>query len=216
MGLPCPTSEYSSSGEEDGDAEWKAAIESIAATTTFGNFNGSTTTTKREAIEADREHPNNVQKLKHCQLKAQKMLDDILEKTLEVVNDPIRVPDSDILTNDGGVRLFKLSSPGIVFDHLDELQRPTKRPRIVPGLVIEEKSKTFRQLLQSIVVDGADIIAAARDACQKSLNRLEAKDAVANEKAKREEERVAELKRIRGEKWLPSMAREMQSSKSRT
>ncbi|KAF5752830.1 hypothetical protein HS088_TW01G00748 [Tripterygium wilfordii] len=208
MGHPRPTSESSSSGEEDGDAEWKAAIESIAATTTFGSSN--TTTTKRETVEADREHPSDVRKLKHYQLKAQKMLDDILEKTLEVANDPIHVPDSETMMNDGGVRLFKHSSPGIVFDHIDEFQRPTKRPRILPGLVIEEKSKKFKQLLQSIVVDGADIIAAARVASQKSLNRLEAKDAAAKEKTKREEERVAELKTIRGEKWLPSMAREMQ------
>ena len=51
---------------------------------------------------------------------------------------------------------------------------------------------------------------AARDACQRSLARFEAKDAAAKAKAKIEEERVAELKKIRGEKWLPSIAREMQ------
>lgn len=68
----------------------------------------------------------------------------------------------------------------------------------------------FTRKLKSVVVDGADILTAARDASQKSLTRLEAKDAAAKEKAKREEERVAELKRIRGERWLPSIAREMQ------
>lgn len=52
-------------------------------------------------------------------------------------------------------------------------------------------------------------MATARDACQKALARLEAKDAAAKAAAKREEERVAELKRIRGERWLPSIAREM-------
>lgn len=55
-----------------------------------------------------------------------------------------------------------------------------------------------------------DIVAAARDAYQKSVARLEAKDAAAKAAAKREEERVAEMKRIRGERWLPSIAREMQ------
>lgn len=53
-------------------------------------------------------------------------------------------------------------------------------------------------------------MAAARDACQKSLAKFEAKDSAAQVAARREEERVAELKRIRGERWLPSMAREMQ------
>lgn len=59
-------------------------------------------------------------------------------------------------------------------------------------------------------MDGADIIAAAREKGQKALAKLEAKEAAAKAKAKKEEERVAELKRIRGEKWLPSIAKEMQ------
>lgn len=68
----------------------------------------------------------------------------------------------------------------------------------------------FKRQLRSVVVDGVDVLATARDACQKSLVRQEAKDAAAKEKAKKEEERVAELKRIRGERWLPSIASEMQ------
>lgn len=68
----------------------------------------------------------------------------------------------------------------------------------------------FRQQLKSVAIDGKDIIAAARDACQKSLARLEAKDAAAKASAKREEIRVAKLKSIRGERWLPSIAKEMQ------
>lgn len=72
----------------------------------------------------------------------------------------------------------------------------------------------FRRKLQSVVVDGADVLIAAKKASQKSLDRLEAKEAAAKAKAKREEERVAELKRIRGERWLPSIARNMQVNKS--
>lgn len=66
----------------------------------------------------------------------------------------------------------------------------------------------FRRRLKSVAVDGEDIIAAARNAFQKSLAKFEAKDAAAKVAARREEERVAELKRIRGERWLPSIARE--------
>ncbi|CAH9110890.1 unnamed protein product [Cuscuta epithymum] len=51
-----------------------------------------------------------------------------------------------------------------------------------------------------------DIIAAAKDATQKSKARLEARDAATRSYLQREEERVAELKKIRGEKWLPSLA----------
>lgn len=123
-----------------------------------------------------------------------------------------------------------------------------KRPRILPGNEINEKSKKvcllFQKLLiaaidllftewvnfryyphlwyrlndnslnekiQSVAVDGNDIVSKARDQCQRALSRLEAKDAAAKEAAKREEERVAQLKKVRGERWLPSIAREMQS-----
>jgi hypothetical protein len=46
------------------------------------------------------------------------MLDDILEKTLEIVRDPIDVPDNDPKTDEGGIRLFKHAPIGIVFDHV--------------------------------------------------------------------------------------------------
>lgn len=68
----------------------------------------------------------------------------------------------------------------------------------------------FRKQIRSVAVNGIEIIAAANDAYKKSLARLEAKDAAAKAKAKREDERVENLKKIRGEKWLPSMAQEMQ------
>lgn len=61
-------------------------------------------------------------------------------------------------------------------------------------------------------MNGSDIMAAARQARERSLARWEARDAAVKEAAKREEERIAELKRIRGEKWLPSVPREMKVS----
>ncbi|KAJ0692424.1 hypothetical protein HanPI659440_Chr15g0585791 [Helianthus annuus] len=69
----------------------------------------------------------------------------------------------------------------------------------------------FRRQLKSVVVDGDDIICSAKKAREKFLAKLEARDAAAKAKAKREEERVAELKRIRGERWLPAIARQMRS-----
>lgn len=67
----------------------------------------------------------------------------------------------------------------------------------------------FKQQLRSVAVEGEDIITAAKRACEKSIARLEAKEAAVKATAKREEERVAKLKKVRGEKWLPSIAREM-------
>ncbi|KAA8522594.1 hypothetical protein F0562_013045 [Nyssa sinensis] len=205
-GSPSSSSSSSSSGEEDGDADWRAAIDSVAATIS----NGSTTKSIGYPTKDDQVTNRKPQKLKHYQIKAQKLLDDILEKTIEMVRDPVNAPDNNLMISEGGIRLFKHAPPGIVFDHIDELQQPRKRPRIIPGEEIDEKSKKFRRQLQSVAVDGMDIITAARNACWKSLAKLEAKDAEAKAAAKREEERVAELKRIRGERWLPSIARDMQ------
>lgn len=51
---------------------------------------------------------------------AQKLLDDILDKSIEVVTDAVHIPEKDPATSDAGVRLFKLAPQGIVFDHVGE------------------------------------------------------------------------------------------------
>ncbi|XP_022739795.1 uncharacterized protein LOC111291928 isoform X2 [Durio zibethinus] len=193
MGRPSPTRSGSSSGEEDGDAEWKSAIQSIAAATTstfaangfnksFSNsFTASTTKTRCNLVshstpdtdddDEEEKQKQQPQKLKHYQIKMK-------------FKDPER--DQKSFLQEGLIRIQKSYRGGM----------------------------QFRRQLQSVAVDGQDILAAAMHASQKSLARLEAKDAAAKEKAKREEDRIAELKRIRGERWLPSMAREMQLNRS--
>ncbi|KAK2410490.1 hypothetical protein P8452_71483 [Trifolium repens] len=200
----------SSSGEEDGDAAWRAAIDSVAGSSSYitSFMNGFSATNNNDPKKHNDNNPK-TPKIKHYQIKAQKMLNDMLENTIEIVKEPILVPDEEPNTDDCGIRLFKHSKPGIVSDHVDEPQPPRKRPKIIPGEDIDEKSKKFRKQIRSIAVDGKDLIAAANDAYKKSLARLEAKDAAAKAKAKREEERVEKLKKIRGERWLPSMAKEM-------
>jgi hypothetical protein len=64
-------------------------------------------------------------------------------------------------------------------------------------------------MLRSAVVDGNDILVSAKKASERSLSRLESREATVKAKAEREEERVRELKKVRGEKWLPSIARQM-------
>jgi hypothetical protein len=46
------------------------------------------------------------------------MLNDMLENTIEIVKEPILVPDEEPNTDDCGIRLFKHSKPGIVSDHV--------------------------------------------------------------------------------------------------
>jgi hypothetical protein len=67
----------------------------------------------------------------------------------------------------------------------------------------------FKKRVKSIAVDGSDILTAAVEAAKKASARLDAKEVAAKDKAKKEEERIAELKKVRGEKWLPSIERAM-------
>lgn len=204
----------SSSGEEDGDAEWRAAIDSIAAVATFNKPKSRSVLSSFDRLETyEDEGIRKPQKIKHYQIKARRLLDEILDKTLEVV--PYtnhNTLDNTSTPSDGGVRLFKHAPPGIVFDHVDELHGPKKKPKLLPGEELSEKSKKLKKQLWSVVVDGADIVIASKVACQKSLAKFEAREAAAKAATKREEERVADLKRIRGERWLPSVARDMRAN----
>uniref|UniRef100_A0A9I9DN16 Uncharacterized protein n=1 Tax=Cucumis melo TaxID=3656 RepID=A0A9I9DN16_CUCME len=204
----------SSSGEEDGDAKWRAAIDSVTVSSVFISSltNGVPATSINTTSKFDDDFELNLraQPPKPYQIKAQKLLDNILETTLELVEHSNSVPcHDDSKSSEGGIRLFKNAPVGVVFDHVDELPRPTKKPKILPGKEINEKSKKFKQQLRSVAVEGEDIITAAKRVCEKSIARLEAKEAAMKAAAKREEERVAKLKKVRGEKWLPSIAREM-------
>ncbi|XP_038978242.1 uncharacterized protein LOC120108650 [Phoenix dactylifera] len=194
-------SSASSSGEEDGDAEWKAAIDSVAAVN-FGVSTSNRPATPQSVAGGSTapDDPRNGQLkksqtpgLKLYQIKAQKLLDDLLEKSLEMVINPIPLSNDIPQSNGGGIQLFRKAPPGIILD-----------PIVILSLV------QFRCQLQSVVVDGNNIMDAAREACQRSLARFEAKEAAAKAATKKEEERVLELKKVRGEKWLPSIAREMQ------
>ncbi|PKU84748.1 uncharacterized protein LOC110093599 isoform X1 [Dendrobium catenatum] len=209
----------SSSGEEDGDAEWKAAIDSVAAVDVSSSYglskfrvsasNGGSLCVGHSNHEVEKK--TKAPGIKLYQIKAQKLLDDLLDKNIEIVT--THIPDNDNLQSDGGlVKLFRKAPPGMRLDPIDQDPGPQKKPKIIPGEYIDEKSKKFRRNIQSVAVNGSDIVAAARLACQSSFARWEARDTAAKAAAKREEERVAELKRIRGEEWLPSLAREMKVS----
>ncbi|CAL4938115.1 unnamed protein product [Urochloa decumbens] len=211
-----------SSSEDDGDAAWKAAIDSIAAVG-FGvpSSNGVAKAASGGSGEADsdaeleqpHEEKPQAPKLKLYQIKVRNMLDDMLEKNIEIVKAPC-TNLTDPTETEGGIKLFKKAPPGIKMDSMDKLHVQLKRPKLVPGEVVDEKSKKFRHMLRSVVVDGSDILVSAKKASQRSLARLEASEAAAKAKVKREEERVQELKKVRGEKWLPSIARQMKEEKA--
>ncbi|XP_078162242.1 uncharacterized protein LOC144557535 [Carex rostrata] len=204
---------HSSSSDEDGDTEWRAAIDSIASVG-FGLPQSNITATRESRDAHTGEEVSQKSGLKLYQVKAQKLLDEHLRKNLEVVrmSDPHVNQDSSL---DGGViRLFSSAPPGITLKE-DLKIKQNKRPRILPGEETDEKSKKFKRQISSVTVDGTQVIALAKEAYEKSLARYKAKEAAAKEKAKREDERVAELKKIRGEMWLPSIAKQMQEEARR-
>ncbi|CAN7118431.1 unnamed protein product [Brassica rapa subsp. narinosa] len=206
----------SSSSSEDEDPKWKAAINSIVTTTAYAASASKLAATAQQHEDGDfRVKPK---KLTHAQIKVKKLLNEMVENTLDFVKDPVTaVPQDEEPENDCGVRLFKRCSTGIVFDHVaDELQGPKKKPNLHPSRGIEGSSKEFKKRIKSIAVDGSDVLSAAVEAAKKASARLEAKEAAAKAKAKKEEERVAELKKVRGEKWLPSVARALQLNKNST
>ncbi|GAB2227402.1 hypothetical protein Droror1_Dr00009222 [Drosera rotundifolia] len=202
-----------SSEDEDGDEEWRAAIDSVAGDFLTGGSNGfaAASLNSKPSYSCDFERPDS-KALKHSQLKVRKALQDLLEKTIVIVKAPEATSGKENDRGSGfedGIRLFKDSPVGILLDRPVEIQGPKKKPRILRGEEINEKSKQFKQQIQSIAVDGMDILALAKESRRKALARKEAREAAAKEAAKRAEEQVKELKRIRGEKWLPSIAREM-------
>ncbi|KAK1275879.1 hypothetical protein QJS04_geneDACA001707 [Acorus gramineus] len=198
----------SSSSSSDGDAEWRAAIDSIASSAVV--FPTKSVSEHR----GDGDRPMGTSRGPNLyQLKAQKLLEGILDKSLVMVKDPIPCSDENPQENEVGIRLFQNAPSGIIFDPIDETQPIRRRPRILPGEEVDEKSKKFKRQIICVAVDGYDIMAAAKHACERSFAKFEAKNAAAEAAAKREEERVAKLKKLRGEKWLPSIAREMKTAK---
>ncbi|KAL1195023.1 hypothetical protein V5N11_031115 [Cardamine amara subsp. amara] len=201
------------SSSEDEDPKWKAAINSIVTTTVYG---ASATKPVASKSYEDGDFRIKPKKLTHAQMKVKNLLNEMVEKSLDFVKDPpVNVPE-DKPENDCGVRLFKRCSTGIIFDHVDELKGPRKKPNLRPDRGVEGNSKEFKKRIKSIAVDGSDVLTAAMEGAKKAKARLEGKEAAAKAKAKKEEERIAELKKVRGEKWLPSVAREMQRNKNST
>ncbi|KAJ0841310.1 hypothetical protein HanPSC8_Chr14g0628941 [Helianthus annuus] len=90
----------SSGGEEDGDAEWRAAIHPVTSTAPSNSSavaNGTTTTSDGSPSQA---HTKNI---KLYQIKAQKLVDDILEQSIKVVRkEPMEVAENHSIINKGG------------------------------------------------------------------------------------------------------------------
>lgn len=212
----------SSSSDDDGDENWRAAVNSVAVDSSAILRNGSTQNgterSKLQDIEGGKEGMSS--NLKSCQARAQDLLHRYLDKTLTIIASPespshvckSTIDDATIDGAEDEIRLFRRAPRGITVKPVAETLEtliPRKKPRIPPRKEIDEKSAEFQSQIQSVAVDGAIIIAKAEKEKTRALVRLQEKEAAAQAAVKKEEERVALLKQQRGEKWLPSIASEM-------
>jgi hypothetical protein len=207
----------SSSSDEDGDENWRAAVNSVAVDSSAIFRNGSnqngTGHSKLSGIDGGKEGKSS--NLKSCQARAQDLLHRYLDKTLTIIASPesrSHVCKSTIDDAEDEIRLFRRAPRGITVKPVAETPEtliPRKKPRIPPRKDIDEKSVEFQSQIQSVAVDGAIIIAKAEKEKTRALVRMQEKEAAAQAAVKKEEERVALLKQQRGEKWLPSIASEM-------
>ncbi|CAN6448142.1 unnamed protein product [Victoria cruziana] len=207
----------SSSGEEDGDEDWRSAINSVAVDASAPSFAVVTSQKTRKKnhgkgddihFDSDEEEGAKQRPPNPHKQKVLKMLDDFLDRNLVFERNSIPEMKNTPEKDESGIRLFHRAPPGLTFK-TDIALAPRKRAKILPYEEIDERSKEFKCRIRSVAVDGADVFAAAEVARQSALARFESRLAAEREAAKREEARIAELKRLRGEKWLPSMGKQM-------
>lgn len=182
----------SSSSDEDGDENWRAAVNSVAVDSTAIFRNGSnqngTGYSKLQDIEGGKDGKSS--NLKSCQARAQDLLHRYLDKTLTIIASPessSHVCNSTIDDHEDEIRLFRRAPRGITVKPVETLERliPRKKPRIPPRKEINEKSTEFRSQIRSVAVDGAIIIEKAEKERARALVRLQEKEAAAQAAAKK-------------------------------
>lgn len=149
--------------------------------------------------------------LKLYQTRLQDLLYKHLDKTFGDERRSIPLPLRDEIVDEsartGGIRLFRRAPPGIVVPIRDEkIHGPGIKPQLRPSLTLEEDSDEHLVRLQATVVDGETVAHQAEQLRKRALASAKSAQTKADLARKKEDERVAELKRQRGEEWLPSVA----------
>jgi len=226
------TSRISSSsddGEDEGHASRLAsvAIDSAAVVLNASSSapslrNGRGKLSSDQLVEAENQSKE-TSGLKLYQIRLQDLLYKHLDKTvgetfaaqpLLATEQPIECHENglDEVEKDVDIRLFSRAPPGIVIKRPEKNLKGTKRvkPNLKRGYSIDdEDSEEHLVRLQAAAIDGETIRAEAKHAMAKALATSQVSAEVAEKAAKREEERVAALKRERGEEWLPAIAAQL-------
>jgi hypothetical protein len=228
------TSRISSSsddGEDEGHASRLASVAIDSAAVVFNASssapslrNGRGKLSSDQLVEAENQSKGTSSGLKLYQIRLQDLLYKHLDKTVgeTFAAQPLLATEQTIechhengldeVEKDVDIRLFSRAPPGIVIKKPEKNLKVTKRvkPNLKRGYSIDdEDSDEHLVRLQAAAIDGETIRAEAKHAMAKALATSQVSAEVAEKAAKREEERVAALKRERGEEWLPAIAAQL-------
>ncbi|CAM6042576.1 unnamed protein product [Sphagnum compactum] len=224
------TSQISSSsddGEDEGHASRLAsvAIDSAAVVLNASSSapslrNGRGKLSSGQLVKAENESKE-TSGLKLYQIRLQDLLYKHLDKTVgeTFAAQPLLATEQTIECHENGldevekdvdIRLFSRAPPGIVIKRPGTNSASLVKPNLKRGYSIDdEDSDEHLVRLQAAAIDGETIRAEAKHAMAKALATSQVSAEVAEKAAKREEERVAALKRERGEEWLPAIAAQL-------
>ncbi|KAJ7190843.1 hypothetical protein O6H91_03G126000 [Diphasiastrum complanatum] len=176
---------------------------------------------------APRSHSDNEQSvdyaagLKLYQIRVQDLLHSYLDKTLGTSfsdSDELIEHTEEYTRSDeemSSVRLFRHAPNGIFLGpNVETVARKIDYSSSSNEDLNEEDSSESVARLQAVVVDGATVQAEAARAAARALTSANREARAAELAARKEEERVASLKKQRGEEWLPALANEMTARKN--
>ncbi|CAK9216464.1 unnamed protein product [Sphagnum jensenii] len=221
-------SSSSDDGEDEGHASRLAsvAIDSAAVVLNASSSapslrNGRGKLSSDQLVEAENQSKGTSSGLKLYQIRLQDLLYKHLDKTVgeTFAAQPLLATEQTIECHENGldevekdvdIRLFSRAPPGIVIKKPGTISASLVKPNLKRGYSIDdEDSDEHLVRLQAAAIDGETIRAEAKHAMAKALATSQVSAEVAEKAAKREEERVAALKRERGEEWLPAIAAQL-------
>lgn len=205
-------SSSSSDSDSDSDCEQNRRLRSVAVDSSTVAIAASCASKVQTKLDCNNDASAS---LTLYQIRARSLLQEYLDRTYEMDviknngNVEQNVACSKDTEDDAGFCLFRCAPPGISFKFSGEAVVSRKRGRELKDNDCDESSKTFEARLLAAAIDGATVKARAEKAITKSICSWLSNEAAEREAQKIEEERVALLKRQRGEEWLPSVARKM-------
>ncbi|KAH7300044.1 hypothetical protein KP509_24G042200 [Ceratopteris richardii] len=203
------SSEPLSSSDSDGEESERllsVAVDSSSVLDTAALLVQKKHKYKKIACSNDEGATTNV---KFYQMRAHDILHEYVDKTYEIVPAVKGGRDEAFETEENiGFHLFKYAPSGLTEKTCQQGASVSARKRFL-GNDIEESSEMFKSQVMASAVDGEAVKLAAEKSKAKAFALWMLHQAEEKESKEKEKHRVALLKSQRGEKWLPSVIRDM-------